>query len=54
MVANNKRMEETLDWLPEVYTAELYRQKCDVLYRHLSDSHCGPGRNAYARGELRL
>ena len=54
MVVNNNAIEERLDVLPEVYLAEPCRQKCDVLYRHLSDSYPGPGRSAYAQGGLHL
>jgi len=49
MVANNKRIEETPDLLPEVYAVELYRQRCDVVYRHVYDSHYGRGRLICAR-----
>ena len=41
-------MEEVLEGLPEVYTAELYQQKCDLVYQHIYDSYYGPGKDLYA------
>jgi len=41
-------MEEVLEGLPEVYTTELYQQKCDLVYQHIYDSYYGPGKDLYA------
>ena len=41
-------MEEVLEGLPQVYTAELYQQKCDLIYQHIYDSYYGPGKDLYA------
>jgi len=41
-------MEEVLEGLPEVYTSELYQQKCDLVYQHIYDSYYGPGKDLYA------
>ena len=41
-------MEEVLEGLPQVYKAELYQQKCDLIYQHIYDSYYGPGKDLYA------
>src|SRR5439155_1029291 len=42
-------IEKTLDkGLPEKFTRELYKQKCDVVYQHFYDSYFGEGRSVYA------
>jgi type I restriction enzyme, R subunit len=40
-------IEQTLDWLPEVYTPELFGEKCDAVYQHVFDSYFGEGRSVY-------
>lgn len=41
-------IEEVLDkGLPSAFSADLYRQKCDLVYQHVYDSYIGPGRNIY-------
>lgn len=40
-------VEQMLDRLPELYTPELYRQKCEVVYQHVYDSYYGQGRGVY-------
>jgi type I restriction enzyme, R subunit len=42
-------IEETLDHLPRVYTKDLYRAKCDMIYQHVYDSYYGSGRSVYAK-----
>jgi type I restriction enzyme R subunit len=42
-------VEETLDQLPEVFTRQLYAQKCDAVYQHVFDSYWDDGRSAYDR-----
>ena len=37
-------IEEALDRLPEIYTRELYTQKCELVYQHVYDSYYGLGR----------
>jgi type I restriction enzyme, R subunit len=36
-----------LDYLPPVYTPELYQLKCEAVYQHMYDSYYGEGRSAY-------
>jgi type I restriction enzyme R subunit len=40
-------IEEQLDRLPEKFTVDLYRQKCDMLYRHVYESYFGAGKSIY-------
>jgi type I restriction enzyme R subunit len=40
-------IEETLDQLPETYSAEIYEQKCEQVYQHIYDSYQGQGRSIY-------
>jgi len=40
-------IEETLDQLPESYSAEIYEQKCEQVYQHVYDSYQGQGRSVY-------
>jgi type I restriction enzyme R subunit len=42
-------VEETLDRLPEVFTRQLYAQKCDTVYQHVFDSYWDDGRSVYDR-----
>ena len=42
-------VEETLDRLPEVFTRQLYAQKCDAVYQHVFDSYWDDGRSVYDR-----
>ena len=41
-------IEEMLDRLPQRYTPELYRQKCELVYQHVCDSYYGSGRSVYS------
>lgn len=41
-------IEEMLDHLPPKYMAELYHQKCDVVYQHVYDTYYGGGKSVYA------
>ncbi len=41
-------IEQELDTLPEVYTPELYQEKCDIVYQHVYDSYFGEGKSIYA------
>jgi type I restriction enzyme R subunit len=40
-------IEKALDQLPETYSRELYRHKCDVVYQHVYGSYYGSGRGIY-------
>ena len=40
-------IERVLDRLPEAYTPDLYREKCEVVYQHIYDSYYGLGRSVY-------
>ena len=40
-------IEKMLDYLPPVYTRELYQLKCEAVYQHVYDSYYGEGRSAY-------
>ncbi len=42
-------IEQTLDaGLPNVYSADLYNRKCDLVYQHVYDAYYGPGQSVYA------
>ena len=42
-------IEDILDRsLPQTYTPELYRMKCDAVYQHVYESYYGGGRSIYA------
>ena len=40
-------IEETLDHLPQSYSAEVYEQKCEQIYQHIYDSYQERGRSIY-------
>jgi type I restriction enzyme R subunit len=40
-------VEETLDRLPEVFTRQIYAQKCDAVYQHVFDSYWDDGHSVY-------
>ena len=40
-------IEETLDHLPQSYSAEIYEQKCEQVYQHIYDSYQERGRSIY-------
>jgi type I restriction enzyme R subunit len=40
-------IEQMLDRLPDLYTPELYRVKCEVVYQHVYDSYYGQGLGTY-------
>jgi type I restriction enzyme R subunit len=40
-------VEEKLDELPDVFTPEIYRHKCDAVYQHVFESYYGAGRGVY-------
>ncbi len=40
-------IERVLDRLPEAYTPDLYREKCEAVYQHIYDSYYGLGRSVY-------
>ncbi len=42
-------IEDKLDELPEVFTKEIYAQKCNTVYQHIFESYYGEGRSVYAR-----
>lgn len=41
-------IEYTLDSLPPTYSQDTYREKCDLVYRHIFDSYYGEGRSVYS------
>jgi type I restriction enzyme R subunit len=41
-------VEDKLDELPEVFTREIYSQKCNAVYQHIFESYYGEGRSVYA------
>ena len=41
-------IEDKLDELPDVFTREIYAQKCDTVYQHIFESYFGEGRSVYA------
>lgn len=40
-------VEETLDQLPTKFVAELFQQKCDLVYQHVFHSYWDDGRSVY-------
>ena len=36
------------DGLPDPYTKELYKTKCDVLFEHVYESYLGDGKSVYS------
>ena len=43
-------IEQTLDkGLPPSFSAELFQQKCDLVFNHVFDSYYGLGHSIYAR-----
>lgn len=40
-------VEKMLDELPRVYTPELYKVKCQSVFRHVFDSYQGEGKSVY-------
>jgi len=40
-------IEEILENLPPIFTAEIYRQKCGLVYQHVYESYFGSGRSVY-------
>ncbi len=41
-------IEEILEGLPPVFTTEIYRQKCGVIYQHVYESYYGSGKSVYS------
>jgi type I restriction enzyme, R subunit len=41
-------IQNLLDKLPQAYTADLYRQKCTLIYQHMYDSYAGAGKSIYS------
>jgi type I restriction enzyme, R subunit len=41
-------VEDKLDELPELFTREIYTQKCNAVYQHIFESYYGEGRSVYA------
>jgi len=41
-------IEEILEGLPPVFTTEIYRQKCELIYQHVYESYYGSGRSVYS------
>lgn len=41
-------VEIKLDELPDRFTRELYKQKCDAVYQHVFDAYWDNGQSAYA------
>ena len=41
-------VEDILDHLPEIYSAEVYQQKCEIVFTHIYDSYYGAGQGIYA------
>jgi len=38
-------IQEALENLPQKYSADDYRVKCDAVYQHVYDSYYGPGQS---------
>jgi type I restriction enzyme R subunit len=41
-------IEYTLEGLPESYSKDTYKQKCDLVYQHVFESYYGEGRSIYS------
>jgi type I restriction enzyme R subunit len=41
-------IEEVLEGLPSVFTTEIYRQKCGLIYQHIYESYYGCGKSVYS------
>ena len=41
-------VEDKLDELPDVFTREIYAEKCNAVYQHIFESYYGEGRSVYA------
>lgn len=41
-------VEDKLDELPQVFSREIYIQKCNTVYQHIFESYYGEGRSVYA------
>ena len=41
-------VETTLDQLPDKYDADLFQEKCEVVYLHVFDSYWDDGRSVYS------
>jgi hypothetical protein len=41
-------IQEVLETLPQKYSDDDYRVKCDAVYQHVYDSYYGAGRSVYA------
>ncbi len=41
-------IEEILENLPPIFTTEIYRQKCGLVYQHVYESYYGSGNSVYA------
>jgi type I restriction enzyme R subunit len=39
---------DKLNELPEVFTRDIYTQKCNDVYQHIFESYYGEGRTVYA------
>jgi len=42
-------IEQTLDKLPQIYTADLYRDKCKSVYERIYDAYYGDGKSIYQK-----
>ena len=40
-------IQQVLDKLPDVYSGDVYKEKCEVVYQHVYDSYFGPGKSIY-------
>ncbi len=43
---------DKLNELPDVYTPEIYNQKCAAVYQHVFESYHGEGRSIYATAQI--
>jgi hypothetical protein len=41
---------DKLSELPEVFTPDIYNQKCQTVYQHVFENYYGEGRSVYAAG----
>jgi type I restriction enzyme, R subunit len=47
----SSQIQQASGHLPDKFTRDLYKQKCDIIYQDLYDNYFGEGRSVYTRVE---
>ncbi|MBT9145670.1 MAG: Type I restriction enzyme EcoR124II R protein [candidate division WS2 bacterium] len=45
-------IEEILEYLPSIFTTEIYHQKCGLIYQHVYESYYGSGISVYSPARI--